>query len=70
VAHVVAYERRAVIVLRVVRRRVLVGTCRARVWARRAVFPAPLRGADGFTLTSVLPTAAGPDGVVTRRTLR
>ena len=55
-----AYD--GVIVLKVVHRRALVGTYRARVKDGRAVFQAPLRGVDGFTLTYVLPAAGGLTG--------
>ncbi|HEX5642103.1 MAG TPA: hypothetical protein VFZ86_07140, partial [Thermoleophilia bacterium] len=55
-----AYD--GVIVLKVVHRRALVGTYRARVKDGRAVFKAPLRGVDGFTLTYVVPAAGGLTG--------
>jgi hypothetical protein len=55
-----AYD--GVIVLKVVHRRVLVGTYKARVRDGRAVFRVPLRGVDGFTLTCVMPPAGGLTG--------
>ena len=55
-----AYD--GVIVLKVVHRRALVGTYRARVKDGRAVFQVPLRGVDGFTLTYVLPATGGLTG--------
>jgi hypothetical protein len=51
-----------VIVLRVVHRKVTVGTYRARVKDGRAVFRVPLRGVDGFTLKYALPAAGGLAG--------
>ena len=55
-----AYD--GVIVLKVVHRRALAGTYRARVKDGRAVFQVPLRGVDGFTLTYVLPATGGLTG--------
>jgi hypothetical protein len=51
-----------VVVLKVVHRKVTVGTYRARVKDGRAVFRVPLRGVDGFTLTFFLPAADGLAG--------
>jgi len=59
-----AYD--GVIVLKVAHRGALVGAYKARVKDGRAVFQAPLRGVDGFTLTYVLPAAAGLDGRTVR----
>ncbi len=55
-----AYD--GVIVLKVAHRGALVGTYKARVVDGRAVFKAPLRGVDGFTLTFVMPAADGLAG--------
>jgi hypothetical protein len=51
-----------VVVLKVVHRRVTVGTYKVRVRDGRAVFKAPLRGVDGFTLTFIMPAADGFTG--------
>jgi cell wall hydrolase len=51
-----------VVVLKVVHRKVTVGTFKARVRNGRAVFQVPLRGVDGFTLTFTLPAADGLAG--------
>jgi lipoprotein-anchoring transpeptidase ErfK/SrfK len=51
-----------VAVLKVVHRKVTVGTYKARVRDGRAVFRVPLRGVDGFTLTLILPAADGLAG--------
>ena len=48
--------------VKVVHRGVTVGSYRARVRDGRAVFQIPLRGVDGFTLTSSLPAADGLAG--------
>jgi hypothetical protein len=55
-----AYD--GVVVLKVVHRKVTVGTYKARVRNGRAVFRVPLRGVDGFTLTFILPAADGLAG--------
>jgi hypothetical protein len=55
-----AYD--GVVVLKVVHRKVIVGTYKARVRDGRAVFRPPLRGVDGFTLTFILPAADGLAG--------
>jgi hypothetical protein len=55
-----AYD--GVIVLKVTHRGALVGAYKARARDGRAVFRAPLRGVDGFTLTYVLPAASGLAG--------
>ena len=51
-----------VVVLKIVHRKVTVGTYRARVKNGRAVFRVRLRGVDGFTLTFVLRSADGLAG--------
>jgi hypothetical protein len=51
-----------VVVLKVVHRKVTVGTYKVRVRNGRAVFRVPLRGVDGFTLTFTLPAADGLAG--------
>jgi hypothetical protein len=55
-----AYD--GVVVLKVVHRKVTVGTYKVRVRNGRAVFHVPLRGVDGFTLTFILPAAEGLAG--------
>jgi hypothetical protein len=55
-----------VVTLRVVHRKATVGTYKARVRDGKAVFRAPLRGVDGFTLTFSLPAADG----LARRTVQ
>ena len=55
-----AYD--GVVVLKVVHRKVTVGSYKARVRNGRAVFQVPLRGVDGFTLTFGLPAADGLAG--------
>ena len=55
-----AYD--GVIVLKVAHRGALAGTYKARVKDGRAVFHAPLRGVDGFTLTYVMPASGGLAG--------
>jgi hypothetical protein len=55
-----AYD--GLVVLKVVHRKVTVGTYKVRVRNGRAVFLVPLRGVDGFTLTFILPAADGLAG--------
>ena len=55
-----------VVTLRVVHRKATVGTYKVRVRDGKAVFRAPLRGVDGFTLTFSLPAADG----LARRTMQ
>ncbi|NLE21402.1 MAG: L,D-transpeptidase [Actinobacteria bacterium] len=55
-----AYD--GVVVLKIVHRKVVVGTYKARARDGRAVFRVPLRGVDGFTLTFVLPADGGLSG--------
>jgi hypothetical protein len=51
-----------VIALKVVHRKAIVGTYKARVRDGRAVFRVSLRGVDGFTLTFVMPASGGLAG--------
>ncbi len=55
-----AYD--GVVVLKIVHRKVTVGTYKARARNGRAVFQVPLRGVDGFTLTFILPADGGLSG--------